>query len=184
METPDKSIPQDLLDKAHCIVIVPGLKKVPLLSPVNTKGIFVLPKEERLGLVCPRHCAHRGGSFGLQIGGSETDVIMLVMNERERIVGFRVNSPSEARAKSRPGRWVVQRRLKPMPSSGRKFFPGLVRGESLQGLPSRARRCARISTITTQKLKNREIVMEGVRAPEAAATLLSLLTTYSARESK
>ena len=55
MATPDKGIPQELLEKAHCIVIVPELKT----------GAFIV-----------------GGSVGFQIGGSSTDLVMLVMSER------------------------------------------------------------------------------------------------------
>jgi hypothetical protein len=48
MATPDKGIPQDLLAKAHCIVIVPGLKKGASLSEANTaKGTY--PVERNVG---------------------------------------------------------------------------------------------------------------------------------------
>src|SRR5215471_9158912 len=81
MATPDKGIPQDLLNDAHCVVIVPGLKK----------GAFVVGGEYGRGFVTCRAADHRGwsapaavkvegGSFGFQIGGSSTDLVMLVMN--------------------------------------------------------------------------------------------------------
>src|SRR5438309_839994 len=80
MATPDKGIPQDLLDKASCVVIVPGLKK----------GAFIVGAEFGKGFVtcrkggawsAPAAVRVEGGSFGFQIGGQETDVVMLVMNE-------------------------------------------------------------------------------------------------------
>jgi lipid-binding SYLF domain-containing protein len=81
MSTPDKSIPQELLEKAQCVIIVPGLKK----------GAFIIGGEYGKGFVtCRRGSAWgapaairvEGGSFGFQIGGQGTDVVMLVMNER------------------------------------------------------------------------------------------------------
>jgi SH3 domain-containing YSC84-like protein 1 len=81
MAAPDKGIPQDLLNKAYCVVVVPGLKK----------GAFIVGAEYGKGdVICRRHgdgwgapgaVIVEGGSVGFQIGGSDTDVIMLVMNE-------------------------------------------------------------------------------------------------------
>ena len=56
MATPDKAIPQDLLEKAHCIVIVPGLKKGGFHRGWQIrKRISVLPEKEGRGLVCTGH---------------------------------------------------------------------------------------------------------------------------------
>jgi lipid-binding SYLF domain-containing protein len=81
MSTPDKGIPQDLLGKAECVVIIPGMKK----------GAFVVGGQYGKGFAECRHGGSwtgpaalklTGGSFGFQIGGSSTDLVMLVMNER------------------------------------------------------------------------------------------------------
>jgi lipid-binding SYLF domain-containing protein len=86
----DRGIPLDLLEKAHCVVVVPGLKK----------GAFVVGAQFGRGFVSCRGANDRGwsapaairvegGSLGFQIGGSETDVVMLVMNDHgaARLVG-------------------------------------------------------------------------------------------------
>src|SRR5216110_1052282 len=81
MATPDRSIPQDLLDKAHCIVIVPSLKKGAfIIGGKYGKGFISCRKTA--GWSAPGTVRVEGGSIGFQIGGSESDVIMLVMNER------------------------------------------------------------------------------------------------------
>ena len=82
MAAPDKGIPRDLLEKAQCVIIVPGLKK----------GAFLIGGEYGRGYALCRHHGGRwggpaaikfgGGSFGAQIGGESTDVVMLVMNRR------------------------------------------------------------------------------------------------------
>src|SRR5215472_3196786 len=83
MATPDRGVPQDLLEKAHCIVIVPGLKKGAfIVGGKYGKGYLSCRKRSGTGWSAPGTIRIEGGSVGFQIGGSETDVIMLVMNQR------------------------------------------------------------------------------------------------------
>src|SRR3954469_13957687 len=83
MSVPEKSIPTDLLEKAHCIVIVPGLKKGAfIIGGKYGKGFISCRRKGHSGWSAPGAMRVEGGSFGFQIGGSETDVIMLVMNDR------------------------------------------------------------------------------------------------------
>jgi len=77
---PDKGIPQDTLEKAHCAVIVPGMKKGAFIVGAQYGKGFVTCRSGG-GWSAPAAIKMEGGSFGLQIGGSETDVVMLVMNE-------------------------------------------------------------------------------------------------------
>jgi lipid-binding SYLF domain-containing protein len=83
MSAPDKGIPNDLLDKAHCIVIVPGVKKGAFIVGAEFgKGFLMCREATTRGWSAPAAIRMEGGSFGFQIGGSETDVVMLVMNDR------------------------------------------------------------------------------------------------------
>jgi len=83
MSAPDKGIPRDLLDKAHCAVIVPGLKKGAFVfGGEYGKGFVMCRGKHGKGWTAPAAVRVEGGSFGFQIGGSETDVVMLVMNDR------------------------------------------------------------------------------------------------------
>jgi lipid-binding SYLF domain-containing protein len=80
---PDKGIPQDLLDRAQCAVIVPGVKKGAFIVGAQFgKGFITCRGKNDRGWSAPAAIRMEGGSFGFQIGGSETDVVMLVMNER------------------------------------------------------------------------------------------------------
>jgi len=82
MATPDKGIPQDLLDKSHCIVIVPSLKTAAFLVGAKFgKGYLSCRNKNGEGWSAPATVRIEGGSVGFQIGGSETDLIMLVMNQ-------------------------------------------------------------------------------------------------------
>jgi lipid-binding SYLF domain-containing protein len=82
MSAPDKGIPQDLLEKAQCVVLVPGLKKGAfIIGAKYGKGFMLCRKAGGVGWSAPAAIRVEGGSFGFQIGGSETDVVMLVNSE-------------------------------------------------------------------------------------------------------
>lgn len=81
MATPDKSIPNELLESSQCIVIVPGMKKAAFIVGANYgRGFMMCRLASGAGWSAPAAIKMEGGSFGFQIGGSETDVVMLVMN--------------------------------------------------------------------------------------------------------
>src|SRR5215472_7431827 len=83
MSTPDKAIPQSLLDKAYCIVLVPGLKKGAfLIGGTYGRGFALCRRGGGTGWGAPAAIQIEGGSFGLQAGVSSTDLVLLVMNER------------------------------------------------------------------------------------------------------
>ena len=82
MHEPDKGIPRDLLDKSRCIVIIPGVKKAAFIVGGKYGRGFVSCRREGTGRFgTPAAIRIEGGSYGLQIGGSSTDVFMLIMNE-------------------------------------------------------------------------------------------------------
>ncbi|MCC7235617.1 MAG: lipid-binding SYLF domain-containing protein, partial [Bryobacterales bacterium] len=83
MATPDRGIPEDLLAGANCIVIVPGLKTAAfIVGGKFGKGYLSCRNQNGVGWSAPGTVRIEGGSVGFQIGGSETDLIMLVMNAR------------------------------------------------------------------------------------------------------
>src|SRR3984885_9308047 len=79
MNAPD-SIPQDVLNKAQCVAIIPGDKKFAFIFGADYgRGLAVCRTEN--GWSAPLYLAVEGGSFGYQIGGSSTDVILLFIND-------------------------------------------------------------------------------------------------------
>src|SRR5579884_1193 len=81
MGTPDKSIPQGLLESAECVAIIPGEKKVAFGVGGNYgKGLATCRTGH--GWSAPLFLAVGGGSVGFQIGGSSTDIVMLFMNDQ------------------------------------------------------------------------------------------------------
>lgn len=82
MNASDKGIPQDLIAKASCVVVVPNLKSGGfIIGGQYGKGFFTCRKDSGVGWSAPGSVRLSGGKFGLLIGGKETDVIMLVMNK-------------------------------------------------------------------------------------------------------
>src|ERR1700730_7165095 len=81
MGAKDKGIPEDLLEKAQCVGVIPNLKRAGFI--VGAKyGKGVVTCRTSGGWSAPEVVRIEGGSIGLQIGAGETDVVFLVMNER------------------------------------------------------------------------------------------------------
>ena len=81
MSIRDKSIPRDLLNKAKAVVVFPGaLKGAFIIGGQGGKGVAV--RRIGRGWSAPAFLNMAGGSIGLQIGGSKTDYILLIMNEK------------------------------------------------------------------------------------------------------
>jgi SH3 domain-containing YSC84-like protein 1 len=82
MRASDKGLPQNLIDKARCVVVVPGMKKAGFIFGAKYgRGFAVCRRSGGLGWSAPAAVAVEGGSVGFQIGASETDIVLLVMNE-------------------------------------------------------------------------------------------------------
>jgi SH3 domain-containing YSC84-like protein 1 len=82
MDTPDRSIPQDLLDKCACVAVIPNMVKGAFVFGANYgKGVISCRAEGgKGGWSPPAMLLMSGGSFGLQIGAQATDVVLVVMN--------------------------------------------------------------------------------------------------------
>jgi lipid-binding SYLF domain-containing protein len=80
MATPDKGIPRDLLNRAECIVIVPGMKKAAFIVG-GEYGAGFASCRTATGWSGPSAVKLAGGNVGLQLGADSTDLVLLVMNE-------------------------------------------------------------------------------------------------------
>jgi lipid-binding SYLF domain-containing protein len=81
IKAPDSDVPKDLLKKAECVAVVPGLKKAAFgFGGEIGRGAVTCKKDAGKGpFGPPAMISLAGGSFGFQIGGQETDVVMLFM---------------------------------------------------------------------------------------------------------
>jgi len=103
MRTPDKGIPEDLLDKCACIGIVPGLKKGGLgIGGKYGRGVVMCRKPS--GWTAPSFITIEGGSVGFQIGFTQIDVVMLFMNKKgvEKLIDDKFTIGADASAAAGP----------------------------------------------------------------------------------
>lgn len=185
MAAPDKGIPSDLLKKAHCAVIVPGVKKGAFLVGAQYgKGFLTCRKKG--GWSAPAAVRVEGGSFGFQIGGEEIDVIMLVMNARgaEKLMTSKFTLGGDASVAAGPvGRTTTAQTDAMMNaeiltwSRSRGVFGGI----SLAGATLRPDEDDN-AALYGEKLGSKDIVYSSRTAPAAARPLLALLHKYSPAE--
>ena len=187
MATPDKGIPQDMLASAHCIVIVPGLKTAAfVVGGKFGKGYLSCRKKVGAGWSAPGTVRVEGGSVGFQIGGSTTDLIMLVMNERgaDKLLASKFTLGAEGSVAAGPvGRTATAQTDAQMKAEILSWSrsQGLFAGLALEGATLRQDLDDNAS-IYGKKLENREIVTTSVPTPKSAEKLIALLNKYSARE--
>jgi lipid-binding SYLF domain-containing protein len=187
MATPDKGIPQDLLEKAHCIVIVPGLKTGAfLVGGKYGKGYLSCRDKSGRGWSAPATVRIEGGSVGFQIGGSTTDLIMLVMSERgaDKLLSSKFTLGAEGSVAAGPvGRTATAQTDAQMRAEILSWSrsQGLFAGLALEGATLR-QDLDDNATLYGKKLENRDIVTSRRHAPKSAATLMALLNKHSPRE--
>jgi SH3 domain-containing YSC84-like protein 1 len=186
MGIPDKSIPQELLARAHCIIIVPDMLKGGfIVGGKYGKGFASCRKQGGAGWSAPASVRIEGGSFGLQIGGTATDVFMLVMNEKgmDRLLSTKFTLGGDASAAAGPvGRSTQAETDAAMTAEILTWSRarGLFAGVSLTGATLREDADWN-QELYGKKLTNREIISTGT-PPKAAAALLAELNRYSSRK--
>src|SRR4051812_8903391 len=187
MAAPDKGIPQDMLANAHCIVIVPGLRTGAfLVGGKYGKGYVSCRDKSGAGWSAPGTVRIEGGSVGFQIGGSQTDLIMLVMNERgaDKLLSSKFTVGAEGSVAAGPvGRTATAQTDAQMHAEILSWSrsQGLFAGLALEGATLR-QDLDDNATLYGRKLENREIVTTPVRVPKTASRLINLLNKYSSRE--
>lgn len=184
MNAGDKGIPRDLLEKAQCAVIVPGLKKGAfIVGGQFGKGFITCRGAGDRGWSAPAAIKVEGGSVGFQIGGSETDVIMLVMNQRgaDRLmqseftiggegevaagpVGREASAQTDAKLSAEMLSWSRSR--------------GVFAGVALKGSTLRADR-GENEVLYGKELDTRDVVTGKVSPTREGRQLISALTSRS-----
>jgi lipid-binding SYLF domain-containing protein len=187
MGIPDKSIPQELLNKAYCVIIVPNLKKGAFVFGAQYgKGFVTCRKKDNVGWTAPGAIRIEGGSFGLQIGGSETDVFMLVTNQRgmDRLLSSKFTIGGDAAAAAGPVGRSTQAETDAALTAEILTWSrsrGLFAGISLKGSTLRPDDDDNME-LYGKKITNREILTGDVAPPASAQPLLDDLNRYSSRK--
>jgi SH3 domain-containing YSC84-like protein 1 len=184
MATPDKGIPQELLDKANCVVIVPDMKKAAFgIGGQYGRGFATCRNTNGHGWGAPAAVRMEGGSFGFQIGATSTDLVMLVMNRRgmNRLLEDKFTLGADASAAAGPvGRDAKASTDAQMSAEILSWSrsKGLFAGISLNGTTMR-NDLDENQELYGKKLTNSEVLGGKVKPPASASAFLATLERYS-----
>jgi SH3 domain-containing YSC84-like protein 1 len=188
LNIPD-DIPQDLLDKAECLIVLPSVKKGAFgIGGSYGRGVMVCRGGQHYTgpWGAPALYALEGVSIGFQLGGQATDFVLLVMNPQgaQSLLSSKVKLGADASAAAGPkgrtaeGATDVVMKAEILSYSRNK---GLFAGVSLEGSTLRSDGSAN-EKLYGKKLSAKEIIREGkVRVPACAQELVSLLDKKSPR---
>ena len=187
MSAQDKGIPHDLLQDAHCIVIVPGVKKLALgVGGKYGRGFAMCRQAGHKNWAAPGAVRMEGGSIGWQIGGSESDVVLLVMNEKgmRKLLESKFTLDANAGVAAGPVGRTAQASTDAKMTAGILSYSrsrGLFAGLSVGGATLR-NDLDENAELYGKKLTNREVLMSGMNPPAAAQPLINALNQYSKKE--
>ena len=186
MKASDKGVPQDLLNKSRCVILVPGLKKAAFLVGAKYgRGFAMCRRENGVGWTAPASMRVEGGSVGFQIGGSEQDVMLLVMNDtgmkhlltNKFTLGGEVTAAAGPVGRDASAQTDVVLRAEMLSYSRSR---GLFAGISLEGATLRPDEEAN-RELYGSDTTNKEILKGSIKTPVAADRVESLLNKNSSR---
>jgi lipid-binding SYLF domain-containing protein len=178
----DKGIPQDLMAKCKCAIIVPGVKKGGfIIAGKYGRGFASCRNGTRFG--APSGVRVEGGSVGFQIGGSETDVIMLVMNDKgaERLVASKFTLGGDASVAAGPvGRESTAQTDASMHAEILSWSRsrGVFAGIALNGATLRPDEDT-IKALYGKKMEPKEILFGSTPVPSSASPLVAELNQFA-----
>ena len=186
LNIPD-DIPQDLLDKAECVVVLPSVKKAAFgIGGSYGRGVMICRGGPHYtGLWGPPALyALEGASIGFQLGGQATDFVLLVMNPKgaRSLLSSKVKLGADASAAAGPKGRTAESATDVVMSAEILSYSrnkGLFAGVSLEGSTLRSDGSAN-ENLYGQKLSAKDIILRGrVKHPECAAELVALLNKKS-----
>ncbi len=186
LDVPD-NVPNELLDRAECVVIMPSVKKLAFgFGGSYGKGVMTCRGGEDFTGAWGAPAMYRleGASIGFQLGGSSSDYLLLVMNKKgaDSLLSSKVKLGADAMAaagpKGRSGEVATDAYMQAEILTYARS-KGLFAGVSLKGSTLRQDSGAN-KDLYDQKVSAREIVLEKrVAVPSAAQSLVSLLRKHS-----
>jgi lipid-binding SYLF domain-containing protein len=186
LDIPD-DIPQDVLDKAECVVVLPSVVKAAFIVGANYgRGVMTCRGGAKFDgpWGAPTMMALEGASFGLQLGGQATDFVLLLMNDRSAkgVLTSKVKLGADASAAAGPkGRDASAATDATMRAEILSYSRarGAFAGVSLEGSTLRPDGSAN-KNLYGKEVPAEDIVMKGaVHAPPSAKQLLAVLDAKS-----
>lgn len=186
LTVPD-NIPKDLLDKAECVIVIPSMLKAAMgVGGSYGRGAMVCRTGKAFDGAwgAPAMYAIDGGSFGLQLGGEATDLVLLVMNKRgaDALLGSKVKLGGNASAAAGPkGRTVEASTDASMRAEILSYSRsrGLFAGIALSGASLRPDNDANEAVYGRKLTAKRIILGKPIAVPESGERLVSRLQSSS-----
>ena len=183
MQTPDKGIPQDILKDAKCIAVIPSMINIAVgFGGRHGKGVATCRTTH--GWSAPAPITITGGSWGLQIGGQATDLVMLIMNQRgmDHLLSSKFKIGAEATGAAGPvGRqvegstdWKMKAEVLTY-SRSRGIFAGI----DLNGASIKQDKDETALLYEGKFIPFQQILSGHVTAPASAGTFLSTVRKYA-----
>jgi SH3 domain-containing YSC84-like protein 1 len=176
-----EGIPQDLLEDAECVVIIPSMKKAAFGIGGNYgKGCIVCRRGS--GWTPPVMASIKGGSWGLQAGGSATDLLLLIMNRKgiqkllESKFTIGVDGTAAAGPKGRSAAAATDAKMRAEILSYARSR-GLFAGVSISGSVLKPDRGDN-EDLYGRRVNEKKLLMEGGPVPASARALIVLLNRY------
>jgi lipid-binding SYLF domain-containing protein len=184
--TPDKGIPNDLFHKATCVVVIPGMKKAGFIFSGKYGRGYASCRKPGGGWSAPAGMRIEGGGFGLQAGGSATDVVMLVMSKKgmEGLLASKFTLGGEASVAAGPvGRDATAQTDASMRADILSWSRsrGVFGGVSLQGGTLRPDEDANKS-LYAEKVSSKDILTGKLKKPVPSDELAAKLQEYGGAE--
>ena len=184
MSAPDKGIPGEVLNKAECVIVVPGMKKGGFIVGGSFgRGAISCRGKGKMGWDAPAMVELGGGSVGFQIGAEATDVVMLVLNREgiDSLLKSKFTLGGEASVAGGPvGRSSTAETDAAMKAKILSYSRsrGAFAGVSLTGTTLHTDEDAN-KAVYGKPADAAEILHEKTPVPAAAKPLVSVLSKYS-----
>ena len=186
MSSGDNGIPDDIIERAICVVIMPGVRTYSFVVRAEWGSGFVSCRRKNgIGWTAPGAVSLKGGSFGLQLGSRETDLLVLIMNRaaESRLLANDITIGVNASAAAGPvGRSIGAQTNAAFDAEILSWSrsTGLFAGVSLQGATLR-QDDSTLRVLYGRDITNRDVVLGQVKVPKDAQRLIRVLDRYSPR---
>ncbi|MGE3511158.1 MAG: lipid-binding SYLF domain-containing protein [Vicinamibacterales bacterium] len=183
MDAPGRRIPEQLLERARCFVIVPNLEVGPFV--IGTRGRGYVTCRQGGSWSPPGVVTLDAGRIGFRIGGSSTDLVLLVMNSRvtDALLDQEFALGPEGSVAAGPVGLDLHRYSDEQVHADILSWAhsdGTLTGVALDGITLH-QDLGSNERLYGRRIENRALITSGLAPPDSASALLAVLTRYARR---
>jgi SH3 domain-containing YSC84-like protein 1 len=188
MQAGDKSIPEDMLQKSECVIVIPGMKKGGFIVAAKYGKGFMSCRAAS-GWSAPAPMRAEGGGVGFQIGGEESDLLLLIFNRKgaEKLMADKFTVGADGAVAAGPvGRSSTAQTDAAMHAEMLSWSRsrGVFAGISLDGATLRQDPDWTAELYGKKDIPSKQIIYGNTKAPAGSEVFLSTLKKYSPAKKK